>query len=45
MNSEKWYDDAVDELETDFDNGELSPEEFKYAMQDLNSEYEETNYK
>jgi hypothetical protein len=45
MNSEKWYDNAVSELETEYDNGELSPEEFKFAMKYLNDEYEEANYK
>lgn len=33
-----WFDKAVEELETDLENGLMTQEEFRTAMRDLNAE-------
>jgi hypothetical protein len=34
----RWYDNAVEQLETDLADGLISHEEFRAAMRDLNDE-------
>jgi hypothetical protein len=36
-----WYDRAQQELDEDYERGELSSKEYQQAMRDLNMEYEE----
>lgn len=36
-----WYDKAAMEIESEFEQGLMSHDEFRQAMRDLNSEYED----
>ena len=35
-----WYDKAAEQIDQDLDDGNMSNEEYREAMRDLNAEYE-----
>jgi hypothetical protein len=41
MNTPKWYDNAIRELEEDLDSGRITTKEFTQAMRELSRELDD----